>query len=182
MAAFWVRGYEASSLQDLLAATGLSKSSLYQQFGNKQQLFDRCLAQYTDEMEQVLGQLLEYAPSGQAFIQMVLTQVISETRPARGCLLFNTGNEFGQAEPAVANRVRQGLQRMRAVFLRALQQDQAAGQLAADADVNALADYLLTCIGGLRAQVKAGAEPTALKSTVGIMLQTLGGRHPKQDQ
>ncbi len=171
--AFWAQGYEASSLQDLLEATGLSKSSLYQQFGNKQQLFDRCLEHYTGEMEQLLLQLLQCAPSGRALIQMVLTQVISETQPARGCLIFNTGSEFGQGEPQVAERVRQGLGRFRGVFLQALQQDQAAGLLGPAADVEALADYLMTCIGGLRTMVKTGADTRAMKSTVAIILQAL---------
>jgi AcrR family transcriptional regulator len=40
MQLFWSKGYEATSLQDLLATTGLSKSSLYESFGNKQRLFE----------------------------------------------------------------------------------------------------------------------------------------------
>ncbi len=173
-AAFWARGYEASSLQDLLVATGLSKSSLYQQFGGKAQLFDRCLVHYTAQMEQVLRQLLAHAPSGQAFIQMMLTQVISEPPPAKGCLIFNTASEFGQSDAAVAGRIRHSLARFRDLFLLALEQDRSVGLLASDADTEALADYLMTAIGGLRTMVKMGADARSLKATVAIVLRSLG--------
>lgn len=171
---FWARGYQASSLQDLLAATGLSKSSLYQQFGNKQQLFDHCLAHYSNEMEEMLQQLLQHAPSGQDFIRMMLTQIINEPRPAIGCLVFSTASEFGQSDPQVADRLKSSLARFRRVFLQALEQDKATGLLAPDADTSALADYLMTSIGGLRTMAKLGADPHSLKSTVAIVLKSLG--------
>ncbi len=172
-AAFWTLGYDGSSLQDLLRATGLSKSSLYQQFGSKPQLFQRCLHHYVQEMESVLEQLLAHAPSGQAFIQMMLTQVISEPQPARGCLIFNTASEFGQSNAEVGSEVREGLSRFRRVFLKALAQDQKAGVLSEQADCEALADYLITAIGGLRAMVKSGAATASLKSTVAIVMRSL---------
>lgn len=172
-ACFWKRGYESCSLHDLLTATRLSKSSLYQQFGSKSGLFDRCLAHYTDEMAALLEQLLAHAPSGEAFIQMMLTQVIAEKQPAKGCLIFNTASEFGQRDPAVAQRVHHGLLAFRSVFLSALQKDHDAGLIAVDADLEALADYLIAAIGGLRAMVKSGAEPASLKSTVAIILRSL---------
>jgi TetR/AcrR family transcriptional repressor of nem operon len=50
MSLFWRKGYEATSLQDLLKATGLSKSSLYQTFGSKRALFERSLDLYRREM------------------------------------------------------------------------------------------------------------------------------------
>lgn len=172
-ASFWSRGYEACSLQDLLKATGLSKSSLYQQFGNKQKLFESCLDHYSEEMAALMQTLLDQSPTGMTFIRMKLDQVISEPQPARGCLLFNSAVELGQSNAQVADQLQTGLNRFRGVFRQALARDQAAGTISADADLEALTDYLLTSIGGLRAMVKLGTPKPNLRSTADIVLRTL---------
>ena len=100
-AAFWSKGYEATSLQDLLDATGLSKSSLYQSFGGKQQLFGRCISAYTDRMVALLLERLGDSDSAMQFIDSVLTEIGSEGARGRrpiGCLVMNTASEFGQRE------------------------------------------------------------------------------------
>ena len=61
---FWSKGYEHTSLQDLVTAMNLSKSSLYQAFGSKQQLLQRCLGRYADQFAAQLRQGLADAPSG----------------------------------------------------------------------------------------------------------------------
>lgn len=172
-AVFWAQGFEASSLQDLLVATGLSKSSLYQKFGSKQVLFEHCLEQYSDQVEKLLRQLLLHAPGGREFIQMVLTQIISEEPPAKGCLIFNTASELGQLEPEVTRRVDAGISRFRSVFHEALLQDQQAGRLTAEADTEALSEYLMTAIGGLRSMVKVGRPAASLKASVAIIMRSL---------
>lgn len=69
MRAFWAKGYEATSLQDLLHATRLSKSSLYQAFGGKQLLFGRCMESYTDQMVAMLRERLANSATPLAFIR-----------------------------------------------------------------------------------------------------------------
>lgn len=130
-AAFWSKGYEATSLQDLLDATGLSKSSLYQSFGGKQQLFGRCISAYTDRMVALLLERLGDSDSAMQFIDSVLTEVGSEGARGRrpiGCLVMNTASEFGQREPVFAEWVDSGISRVRAVMLRAVEQGQRAGR------------------------------------------------------
>lgn len=65
----WSQGYAASSLPDLLAATGLSRSSLYQRFGVEQALFERCLEHDRRAMETRMRDALDAAPDGRHFIQ-----------------------------------------------------------------------------------------------------------------
>ena len=56
MGAFWAKGYESTSLNDLMAATGLHKGSLYQAFGDKHSLFLESLKRYLSQMRQTLGE------------------------------------------------------------------------------------------------------------------------------
>ncbi|HEB27755.1 MAG TPA: TetR/AcrR family transcriptional regulator [Porticoccus sp.] len=108
---FWTVGYEATSLQDLLKTMRLSKSSLYQTFGNKHELFVRCLDHYEQTMASVLSEQLVNSISTEQFLHDFLEGVISEakTRGTRkGCFLVNTANELSQRDAVIAKAVSTG--------------------------------------------------------------------------
>jgi TetR/AcrR family transcriptional regulator, transcriptional repressor for nem operon len=158
---FWARGFGATSLQDLLDATGLSKSSLYQTFGNKQALFDRCVHAYCCERAAQMRKALSEARSGWAFIEgTFFAAAEGRDGPAAqwGCLLMNTAAEFGRKDPAVGAMVRVGLDRFAEVFREAVERAQREGAVGAERDAQALADYLVSSMSGLRTLVKAGIE------------------------
>jgi len=69
MEVFWCKGYEATSMTDLLNAMDLSKSSLYHTFGSKQRLFERCLTQYADMLSTNMEKELNASRSGRSFIE-----------------------------------------------------------------------------------------------------------------
>ncbi len=170
---FRMRGFEGASLQDLLAATGLSKSSLYQQYGNKQALFSECLARYADTMQADLQAGLSAAPNGRAFIAAVLDQIISEPQPPKGCLIFNTASEFGQVDEKVAAQVRQIFARVREVLIQAIELDRSAGRMTADQNAQDLANFLMASIAGLRTLLKGGMPQGELRRTCKVILAAL---------
>ncbi|MBI5718823.1 MAG: TetR/AcrR family transcriptional regulator [Burkholderiales bacterium] len=174
--AFWAKGYEATSLQDLLEATHLSKSSLYQAFGGKQQLFGRCIAAYTDRMVAMLRQRLESSDTPLGFIRTTLVEIGSEgahKEPPIGCLIMNTAAEFGQREPVFAEWVDAGITRIRAVMEKALERGQRAGEVTRSRSAAALADYLMSSIAGLRTMVKAGTPTKKVLNVVDLVVSTL---------
>lgn len=176
MAAFWSKGYEATSLLDLLDATGLSKSSLYQAFGGKQQLFGRCISAYTDRMVAMLLQRLGSSQSAIQFIEAVLTEIGSEGDNGRrpvGCLVMNTASEFGQRDPVFAEWVDSGIARVRAVMLHAVEQGQRSGEISRSRSAAALADYLMSSVAGLRTMVKAGTPTKKVLGVVDLVVSTL---------
>ena len=175
-AAFWSKGYEATSLQDVLGATHLSKSSLYQAFGGKPELFRRCTARYADEMVRQLHEQLRTASSTLEFLRATLMQIAGEgasTATPRGCLIMNTAAEFGQRDPAFAECVDQGISRFRAVLQLALSRGQKAGEIRREPSAATLADYVISSIAGIRTMVKAGAKPRTLHAIVDIVLESL---------
>lgn len=176
MAVFWTKGYESTSLQDLLAATGLSKSSLYQTFGNKHRLFERCLGYYRDTFASRLAARLAESASGLEFLRELLMSVAAEAAsrgPRRGCLLINTATEFAGRDARVAQEVTQGTRRMLDIFESAVRQAQAAGEISAAEDARALAQFVMTTISGLRAMVKTGMPRASLERTAGLALKAL---------
>jgi TetR/AcrR family transcriptional repressor of nem operon len=176
MRAFWAKGYEATSLQDLLEATSLSKSSLYQAFGGKKQLFGRCVESYTDQMVAMLRDRLANSSTELAFIKDTLTDIATEgarTKAPQGCLLMNTAAEFGQRDPHFAGWVEVGMGRIRAVMELAVRRSQAKGQMTQERSAATLADYLMSVIAGLRTMVKAGTPPKTLRGVVDVVLKTI---------
>jgi len=98
--AFWDRGYEATSLADVEATTGLSRSSLYQAFGSKRGLFDAALDRYrVQNLDPVLAGL-EQPGAGLPELRAYLATLAAAFRDdpvlaARGCLVVNTMTELG---------------------------------------------------------------------------------------
>ncbi len=173
---FWSQGFEHTSMQELLDRMNLSKSSLYQAFGGKQQLFRQCVARYTDLFAARLRQGLAEAPSGRGFIEVFLYSVLEDVNGAtapRGCLVMNTACEFAQSEPDIARDVAQGIERFRGVLRAAVEQAQREGDIDPGRDAQTLASYLVSSMTGLKTQAKAGADAETLRGIVAVVLRAL---------
>ncbi len=176
MQLFWRKGYEATSLADLLKAMRLSKSSLYQAFGNKHELFEACILRYRDMLVADMQAALDRAGSGRRFIEQVFHGVSAETRSSEtrlGCLVMNTAAEFGQRDPVIASRVASSTRAFSKVFAAALRQAQRDGEIAADRDPTVLASYLVSSMTGLRTMVKAGASERKVREIANVILTAL---------
>ncbi len=176
MEVFWCKGYEATSLADLLAAMHLSKSSLYQTFGGKQELFQKCLLRYQDRFARELTVQLNHAPSGLQFIRSVFEWVAStaqEPAGAKGCLVANSANEFGQRDPVFAKPIAQGLHRLEAIFTAAVKRAQQEGDVAAGVDRTALASYLVSSMTGLRTLIKSGLDTRSAGAMVPLIMKAV---------
>ena len=167
MQVFWRQGYAATSLQQLLDAMDLSKSSFYQAFGSKQRLFERCIEHFRDDQVHRLRQALEQAGSGRVFLEQCLHTLAEEARgpqKPRGCLIMNTATEFAGREPAVAQQVATSIERLTGVFVAAVQRAQAEGDIPAGHDAPVLARYLVE-------HLPFEAEPEQQIDTVRLVLQ-----------
>lgn len=138
---FWERGYTATSLAQLLAATGLSKSSLYEAFGSKRGLFDRAIDSYLDEVMEPLLEGLEKMGAGRpqllAWFGSFATAFRSDTRleATRGCFMLNTAMELNELDEVAAKKVNQFRLRVREAMFHAVQSidgDPAVAALRAD--------------------------------------------------
>jgi AcrR family transcriptional regulator len=175
MQLFWSKGYETTSLQDLLAATGLSKSSLYESFGNKQSLFEAAFSRYFDARAKQMYERLEQAGSPLTFIRDSLLSVVEEAGQGtpRGCMLVNVANEFSTSDPAVRGLIELATRRFRQVFERAFEQAQARGEVADTRPPASLALYTHCVMVGLRTQVKSGLPRDELLIVVDLAMENM---------
>jgi TetR/AcrR family transcriptional repressor of nem operon len=176
MQLFWRKGYEATSLTDLLNTMGLSKSSLYQAFGSKHELFESCIKRYRDMLVADMQAALDSAESAHRFIEQIFYDVAAETKSnvtRRGCLVMNTASEFSQRDPTIARRVSASTRAFSKVFATAVRQAQRDGEIPTDRDPAVLASYLVSSMTGLRTMVKAGASKRKVRDIARVILTAL---------
>lgn len=173
---FWSQGYEHTSLQNLLDSTGLSKSSLYQEFGSKHELFEKCLILYTQMMVAGLRQKLSNSKSPISFIEEVLLCAALESKETirpRGCLIFNTVSEFSQNDRKISAIVSSSLIAFKEVFIEALVLAKKEQAISSVTNVKDLAAYLVASMSGVRSMVKGGSNESEARSIVKVILKVL---------
>ena len=170
---FHAKGYEAASVQDLVDATGLSRSSLYATFGDKHALYLAALDRYTSEGRRQLadrcggGSPLD---SVRAHLESIAggpqTGEAEGAAPPLGCLMTNAAAERASRDPETARRACAARTGMTDVFERTVRDAQAAGEVGAGRDARALAHFLTSAVYGLHGLQKAGADAGALGAVV----------------
>lgn len=174
MQLFWHQGFEATSLQDLLDAMAIGRSSFYQRFGSKQALFLAAVDRYRDQLVATLEASLTGADSGCAFIAATLHSVATDTRSAdgrRGCLVFNAASEIGDSDREIAARVAVSIDAFSGVFCKAIEQAQREGDIEACRDPRLLARYAVVTMSGLRTLAKSGAATGELEALAAVAMK-----------
>jgi TetR/AcrR family transcriptional repressor of nem operon len=176
MNVFWSKGYEATSLDDLCEATGLSRSSLYATFGNKRDLLLQTVDRYTEQRTPTLAAALARPVPIRKAVAALLDDFIDDivTGPGRrGCFLGNCAAELPRSDRVALARVRQGLARTEAMFHEAFVRAKLRGELAPSTDVDALARFFTAAFQGLRLMGKANPDRVVLKDIATTILQSL---------
>jgi TetR/AcrR family transcriptional regulator, transcriptional repressor for nem operon len=176
MEVFWSKGYEATSLDDLCEVTGLSRSSLYAAFGSKRNLLLRSVERYVAQRNpRITAVLAQPGPVREAFAALAsqfIDQIVAGPG-RRGCFLGNCAAELPRSDRTALARVKQGLATTEAAFRGALLRARAQDELAADADVDALARFLTAGFQGLRLVGKVNPDRAVLEDIARTMLQCL---------
>jgi AcrR family transcriptional regulator len=175
MDVFWNKGYEATSLDDLLSAMKIGRQSMYDTFGDKKQLYLAALGHYADTGKDALRQRLAAGPSALEAIGAFLQDVARSDagQRERGCLAVNAVAEFGKADPdiyAFTERTQQVTER---IFAEVLARARDAGELAQGIDLAAASHFIHTAIRGMRISAKAGASATQLSATANFTMAAL---------
>ncbi|MYS93440.1 MULTISPECIES: TetR/AcrR family transcriptional regulator [Streptomyces] len=181
MRVFWERGYEATSTQDLCDATGLGRSSIYNTFRSKHDLFERALARYLDAMTAVQTAVLDDAerPAADRVRALLANVVESETEcrigsgRALGCLGVNTVVELAARDPEAAAMLERDTLRRLAVYRAVMEQGRRDGSITSARGPEALARFLNATVAGLRVSSQGGAGRADLEVIVETAMDAL---------
>jgi TetR/AcrR family transcriptional repressor of nem operon len=173
---FWQKGYNGTPPQDILEHTGLSRSSLYDTYGDKRTLFIRTLHRYREcETAAAIRYLDEAIDPGQAIRRMFqgTYEAFMTDHPRKGCLMVNTLNELASHDEEIGEIVLENRLALEEAFTRAIRRGQQQGQIGKAHQPRALARYLVNCLWGLTTNLKLGLEKKAADDIVRITLSVL---------
>lgn len=173
--AFWQRGYEATSMQELVDCTGINRGSLYATYGDKRALFQAALARYDGDRRQMLASLeARYSPReaiGQLF--HAFTKDIDPDGGNKGCFLTNTALELAAHDPEIRAIVAAAQADIEAFFKRMIVAGKNAGELSRHVNPTDASRTLLATLLGVVVLVRSRPERTLLKTIVEDALRRL---------
>lgn len=173
---FWRHGFEATSIEHLVAELGISRQSLYATFGSKQRLYRLSLDRYCRRQANGLLELLAadgpLGPRLRILFASMVDEIVSD-RDCKGCFVVNAAVERAPAEAETREQVTDQFARIESAFESAFCRARASGDLDADADPRSLARFLLAAINGLRVMGKAAPDRVVLADIAATTLASL---------
>ncbi len=173
---FWKQGYAATSVQDLVSHLGINRASLYDTFGDKEQLFFKAFELYRetsldevvsfldnqDDIKQGLKLLFEYA------IEEALTD-----KDRKGCFVVNTTTELIPNDDRLTDILNRNKSKFQDVFYQYLKRGRDNNQISKNVNIKSLAFLYYTLYNGLRVVSKVKPQRTELMDSVELALSLL---------
>jgi TetR/AcrR family transcriptional regulator, transcriptional repressor for nem operon len=174
---FWSTGYAAARVDEIAAAAGLGKGSLYGAFGDKHQLFLRTFDEYCAGLVNAVRRQLD-GPDAGAYERLrahvlAVADATAEDVCHRGCLLAKGTAELSGQDPAVAETARRTFAAIEEQIAACVAGAQRAGDINRDADPVRLAGLLLAVLRGIEALGKGGSSPDSLRAIAETALDVL---------
>ncbi|NML39082.1 TetR/AcrR family transcriptional regulator [Chitinophaga sp. G-6-1-13] len=142
---FWEKGYHATSIHDIVDRMGLNRSSVYNSYGNKQQLFLKCLESYAALKATQYRHAGKNAPSAFEALSFTIRDVVEQTmKDKKACLIVRTVFELGNEEPAISSFIKKNAEVLESIFRELVIKAKAEGELKNEASPDMLARYILT--------------------------------------
>ena len=166
---FWLKGYNATSMQDLVDATGLNRSSIYNSFGNKMDLFQLTLKKYQKEgsgfFEVIINSNLNGLQSISSVFETTLDMMINDPE-RKGCMFINCHTEMGNQNIQLNNITAKNQELLISHFNTMVKKGQTDGSIHSNQSSGELANYLASAFQGFRI---TGMNTTNKKLLAGII-------------
>ena len=176
MRLFWEKGYYDTSIEDLMARTGLHRAAIYGKFGSKKGLFEALLTRYRAKVTAEKLAPLQLPDAALAELKQFFRQFRdSQALPSArlGCLMCLTAAEVSPHDPSIARIVSSYLDELRGLLRRACINARARRQVRTGTDVDQVADYLAGAVLGLMSLARAPAPRGAVTHYLDGVLQFL---------
>ncbi|SED41366.1 TetR/AcrR family transcriptional regulator [Streptomyces melanosporofaciens] len=176
MNTFRLNGYDGTSIQDLVEATGVGRGSLYAAFGSKEGLYLAAMDRYRERYALPLVELLRDGAPGRELLREVLVAAVDEIvldGSRRACLMVGAAVGRTGHDPQVSAHVQSTSDMLEDALGHVVKEAQADGQLSAKYDARVLARYLVMTMHGLRVMGAISPDRESLMAVAEVALDTL---------
>ncbi|MGD9697206.1 MAG: TetR/AcrR family transcriptional regulator [Thermoleophilia bacterium] len=176
--AFWAKGYEGTSAQDLVDAMGINRGSLYATFGNKRRLYELALDLYLERDRATLAKTLDGEPPLRAILAQLLGRYADQLAAdpeRRGCFFANACAELSPDDAPLAARLTAELDAQRGLFEDAFRAARDRGEPLASRDEVQLAGFVVGALQGMRLVGKVTGDRDRLESIITLTLDAISG-------
>jgi len=170
---FWQRGFEATSMADLVQALGIASARIYAAFGSKEALFREAIALYENGEGAFADQALSEAPTARMAIERMLRDAIElYTRPdgPLGCMVVSAATNCTLDNDSIREWLAGHRRDRTRSIIQRLEQAVASGELPCQTQAQALGDCYATLLHGLSVQARDGIEKPRLLATLPMAL------------
>jgi TetR/AcrR family transcriptional repressor of nem operon len=176
MEVFWARGYEATSVGDLVKHMGINRQSLYDTFGDKHSLYQRALDRYSEVEGRKMFEALEQPGSVKRALRQLFQGVVECSLGGgerRGCFVGNATSELAGRCRQTAEKACGSMAAAEEALYRALLRGRKDGEIGGGRDLRAVARFLYSSLQGLQLMSKATRDRKALEDVVRVTLSVL---------
>jgi len=174
--AFWARGYEGTSMADLVSALGLASARIYAAFGSKEDLFREAVELYEAKEGGFAARALAEEPTARRAIERMLREAVdvyAAPGNPRGCMVVSAATNCTNENDAVMRWLAEHRRARTKSIVDRLRQAAKEGELDPETDVAALGDYFAALLHGLSVQARDGVPRKRLLALIGLALHPL---------
>ena len=172
---FCDHGYDGTSTEELLRAMDISRQSLYDTFGDKRQLYLQALQQYLADSIGEQIRALNSSPSSLRAVEAMLHAFVAKAggAEARGCLGIGATCEFGVSDREVMALIITADKTLQSSLERRINEGKNAGEIGADIDARAAAQFIKATFLGIKVAARGGAPADALRNIARMAVRSL---------
>ena len=173
---FWYKGYNGTSMQDLVDGLGISRSSLYDTYTDKQTLFVKSLESYQASASGKMQEIISNSGSAKDTVKKLLEFVTNELlgdKQQKGCFIVNAEVEVAPHDAEVNNLVCKNDQQMEEVFYLVIKKGQDDGEIKNQQDARALSRFIFNTVKGIRVTAKSTIDKSVFDDIIKLTVSAL---------
>ncbi|MFD0767274.1 TetR/AcrR family transcriptional regulator [Mucilaginibacter lutimaris] len=173
---FWLKGYNATSMQDLVDGLGISRSSLYDTYGDKHSLFLKALESYQCTSTAKFVQIIESDKPAKETIKALLNFIagnLLNDKSQKGCFMVNAEVEVALHDKEVNDMIQKNDENLEDAFFRVIKKGQESGEISNPQNARALARFVYNTVKGIQVTAKSTNDRAVFDDIISSALMVL---------
>jgi TetR/AcrR family transcriptional repressor of nem operon len=173
---FWRKGYNGTSMQDLVDGLGISRSSLYDTYTDKHTLFVKALESYQTAGAAKIQDIIDNSGSAKQTIKKLLelsTTDLLDDKQQKGCFMVNAEVEVAPHDTEVSSLVCKNDQQMEEAFYQVIQKGKHTGEIKNQQDARALARFIINTVKGMRVSAKSTTDKAFFEDIIALTISAV---------